>query len=66
VIPFKVFVLAVDATHNFGAELELRMAHAEAYGSALAFGESKNSHKLRRYQRGLLKQAHPEVPIDGS
>lgn len=42
------------------------MAHAEAYGAALAFGEQKNSHKLRRHIRQLTRVAHPEVTTDGA
>jgi hypothetical protein len=60
-----MLILASDAIHNFGAEFELRMAHAEAYGAALAFGTDKNNHKLKRHIRVLTRLAYPEVTEGG-
>lgn len=61
-----MLVLAYDALTNLGAEEELRMAHAQAYGAALSFGSSKDSPKLKRHIRKLTQTAHPEVRNDGS
>lgn len=62
VIPFKMLVLASNELLAFGAELELHMTHAEAYGAALAFADQKTSHKLRQHVRKLTRKAYPEVP----
>lgn len=44
---------------HFSAEDELRMAHAAAYGAALAAGDGKKP-AIRRYARTLLKLAYPD------
>lgn len=59
-------MLAYDTLTNLGAEEELRMAHAQAYGAALSFGSQKDSPKLKRHIRQLTKTAHPQVTADGS
>lgn len=65
-IPFKLLILASDALQNLGAEEELRMSHANAYGSALAMGDKEQMAKLKRHIRKLTRTAHPEVPINGT
>ena len=60
VIPFKLFLLLSASVRHLSAEVELRLAHANAYGAVLAHGSTKSDPALRKYTRRLIRLAYPD------